>query len=261
MNITDKLKAKILRDYAATRSIEKAAKRSGVGKFLAHRVLVEAGVERDGLSRHYKRVRKLPEYELLKVEYEAGASLNQLAAKYKATVRTVAEALYRVKTKMRGQGNSFKILTEEERAEIPRLYAMMKSQSAVAMHMGTSQVRVSKELRRLGIVSATRASGDKHGSWKGGRSRLAAGYIVVLAARDDPMYCMAHRSTGYVMEHRLVMARSLGRPLERSETIHHINGNRADNRIENLQLRQGKHGTGVVHRCRTCGSTDIESAR
>lgn len=46
--------------------------------------------------------------------------------------------------------------------------------------------------------------------------------------------CM--RDGKFVYEHRWVMEQYLGRPLLRSEHVHHINGDQKDNRIENLEI-------------------------
>ena len=76
-----------------------------------------------------------------------------------------------------------------------------------------------------------RLCGPAHPNWKGGRYITDYGYVMIRPIPGRRVY-----------EHRWVIEQHLGRPLERWEIIHHKNGNRSDNRIENLEiLTQSEH--------------------
>lgn len=70
---------------------------------------------------------------------------------------------------------------------------------------------------------------EKSWRWKGGKITTSKGYVYLLKP-DNPMA----NKKGYVAEHRLIMSEKIGRPIKDTEHIHHINGKKGDNRVENL---------------------------
>jgi len=77
--------------------------------------------------------------------------------------------------------------------------------------------------------------GKNGNNWKGGRRIKTNGYVEIR----KPNHPTSHKD-GYILEHRYIMEKHLGRLLTKSETLHHKNGNRSDNRIENLILLNSK---------------------
>ena len=75
--------------------------------------------------------------------------------------------------------------------------------------------------------------GRKNPSWTGGR--YVERYVHILLPKDSFFYSMVD-NRGYILEHRLVMAKYLNRCLLPWEIVHHKNGIKTDNRIENLEL-------------------------
>ncbi|MFE3484829.1 HNH endonuclease [Streptomyces griseus] len=73
---------------------------------------------------------------------------------------------------------------------------------------------------------------ERSPKWKGGRCMDPKGYVIITGQQGHPNA----RQGGQVAEHILVMAERLGRALLPCENVHHKNGIRNDNRIENLEL-------------------------
>jgi len=76
---------------------------------------------------------------------------------------------------------------------------------------------------------------NKHPRWKGGKilHKCSDGQVYILIKNPHHPYTNYH---GYVLEHRLVMEKKLGRFLKSTEIVHHKDGNTLNNKISNLKI-------------------------
>jgi hypothetical protein len=110
----------------------------------------------------------------------------------------------------------------------------------IADQLGCAAQSIGKVAKLHGLPTMRRGPrpGPGHPNWRGGRHTDVDGYVYVWVeghphTRARPGKA---RPNGYVLEHRLVMEQHLGRYLLPAEVVHHLNGNPADNRLENLQV-------------------------
>ena len=107
------------------------------------------------------------------------------------------------------------------------------------------------------------------------RGRFCSKECMYEYKRKNPTFVRSKTSHGYftmrignkkVYEHRYKVEQELGRELYENETVHHINGNKQDNRIENLivmmnsdhhklhaETNPQNQKTGICKKCEYCG--------
>lgn len=134
--------------------------------------------------------------------------------------------------------------------KLKKLYPFVNN-SVIAKILNRSVTSITKKALASGfkkdkeVQSAVKSidrEGDKSTSWNGGRKKTVKGYIAVLdkANPDSDI-------NGYVLEHRKIMSEHLGRRLNNQEAVHHINGNKEDNRIDNLEVVSWRDHTILHH--------------
>jgi Mor family transcriptional regulator len=252
------LERKVISEYMNGANAVQVAKLYNIGETSVYRILHKHHIYPSKLFNKKKRWKGIlsPEQDKeIASLYSKGILPKELAQKYNCCVATIRNAVRRAGVKINPKGGRYREFTKEEIREIRQRWQNGESQTKIAQAFKTHQTIISKIMAQNDMSYQRKARLDKHGSWKGGRVDQG-GYDYIKIAPDHLFAEMAQRG-GYVAEHRLRMAEKLGRCLHSYETVHHINGDKKDNRIENLQLRIGKHGKGESYRCADCGSTNI----
>ena len=110
------------------------------------------------------------------------------------------------------------------------------------MKVGTHLSQETK--RRISESRIGRLLGSEHPNWNGGQF-INGGYRYIYTPNHPN-----RTKDGYVLEHRLVMERELGRFLLRREAVHHINGDTLNNRPENLEVCDSNGRHSIEHHCK-----------
>lgn len=85
--------------------------------------------------------------------------------------------------------------------------------------------KYAKELGISGVKSASRMTGKKNPNWKGG---------IYYCRKNGTTITIAPKT--YKFEHVMIAEKALGRYLRKGEVVHHINGNKYDNKNDNLLI-------------------------
>jgi hypothetical protein len=110
-----------------------------------------------------------------------------------------------------------------------------RTKSAVD-HMA-SRLQIKKNEAAMYVIKSEAMKGESSGNFKGYRRKTTKGYITLYRPNEP-----GTDRNGLIMEHRYLMAQHIGRAIRNDEAVHHINGIKNDNRIDNLQLMTvGEH--------------------
>jgi transcriptional regulator of aromatic amino acid metabolism len=128
------------------------------------------------------------------------------------------------------RGKIKKPLSEDLKSNLIVLYLEQKlSTRAIGKILGRSHDYVSDKLKEIGIEvedRLTALSSDRNPCWNGGKT-IEQGYVKI----SSNAICPKRKR-----EHQIVMENYIGRELKEDEVVHHIDGNKQNNNINNLAL-------------------------
>ena len=186
------------------------------------------------------------DYTAIAADYKSGLNTIELQEKYGIHASSILRTLRKMGVQMRTRSEATKgrpsptrgkallsMRTFNHNAAID-LYKSGLSLNEVGRRVGAPAELVRKTLERNGVPRRPRGSrkGENNHPCLGGARINHIGYVVRRAER-----CGGRRG----LEHRLIVEDVIGRPLKRTEDIHHIDGNRANNANSNLLVCTHKY--------------------
>ena len=150
---------------------------------------------------------------------EDGASVRDVACEVGCSMSAISRALKRYDIKAR---------TFSTKGLQIRLGATLSKETKNKIRLSHLGKKLSRGHREKVVKYLNHGRGNLNPGWRGGVVKNGNGYVMIRMP-EHPF-----NINGYVAEHRLLIEQSIGRYLSSNEHIHHLNGDKTDNRIENM---------------------------
>ncbi len=192
-----------------------------------------------------KRRVRISREEVVRLYVTEGLSQRQIADRLGVTQGAVSQWLWKHQIKARPEGGRLAVIITEQKLRDAYLENKMTLKE-IAKHFGCGMQTIRQNMRNYGIsLDATELLERRfdRNKTRYPHCMLTRGYKFVQVIGHP-----AADSQGYVAEHRLVVEQAIGRVVESSEQVHHINLNKRDNRIENLTVLPDKSTHLLAHK-------------
>lgn len=147
------------------------------------------------------------------------------------------------------------IIWEQEEKELLKKCYPIESKEIISNYLpNRNWMGITQQASRIGIKRKKRTKINKSRKILNSNGYWAIPLSILTDEERRLADKMVPKNCNYIREHRLIMAKKIGRPLTAYELVHHKNGIKTDNRLENLELMSiYTHSPGHITVCPSCG--------